>query len=365
VHANDSRVEISTSIDGAAWDDYVSRHRCGQFQQSSAWAAVKGRDGWEPTWMVWRDAGTIVGGAQVLIKTTPFGRFGFVNKGPLVPEGPAWTAAAVDALVALERQAELRVLLVHPPDWDQALGPALGVAKFSVNVVLPLMSATLLVDLLPSWAAVERRFRRSRRQNALQAERRGVTILEGGDNDVPEFFRLMASTCQRQRTTPNPRSVGATAALWRAFSRPLHRARLHFANFDGRVVAGGLCLAFGDRVTFWKKGWDESAPTAHANTLLTVDAIRWAVENGYRWFDFAALDRDVAESRLAGAETVAGIGRRRDLFNLGFGGEPLLLPPSWLRFRARPLGAAYDLTRYAVVRELLRAVGIGERAHVS
>jgi len=106
-------------------------------------------------------------------------------------------------------------------------------------------------------------------------------------------------------------------------------------------VAGCFSFWFGGRYTVWKKGWDETRSEAHANTVLMADAMRHAQQQGCRWFDFVAMDRDLAEAVRRGDELPEGLTRRRDFFNLGFGGEPWLLPAPMIRLAGPVTGLGY------------------------
>jgi peptidoglycan pentaglycine glycine transferase (the first glycine) len=352
-------LEITRAVDRELWDAFVERHPLGQFQQCTAWAETKAADGWEPSWVITRRGGAIVGGAQALVKTTRAGRVGFVNKGPLAIEGPPEVRDAVArSLVTAQQRERLRALIAQPPDLDRAFSPALQALGFTPDALISITTSTLVIDVSRPLDVVERQMRRDRRMNVRQAGRRGVTIVEGDDADVPEFFRLMLATCEHQHTTPNPATIEAATALWHAFAPPRGRRRLCFAMVDGRAIATSLSLAFGDRVTIWKVGWDRTERTAHANTLLAWDAISWASTGGYRWFDFASLDRDIAEAKARDSLVTEAIAERRDVFKLGFGGQAWLLPPAMTRLASAPLRTLHRWAQAPSLRRVARLVGV-------
>ncbi len=343
-------IEIAAPAPPSDWDAFVEGHPLGQFQQSSAWAQTKALDGWSSTWAIVREGGRIVAGTQVLTKATRAGRIGFLNKGPLASDDQGEYRADISrAIVDLQARQGLTAIIAQAPDRDQHTADALRAVGFAEDALLPIISATQVIDISRPWATVEQEFRRSTRKKIRQARDRGVAITDGGADDIPHFFELMKSTCERQRTSPNPPSVEAAAALWRAFSTAGH-IRLHFAVHEGRRIAAGLCLLFGDRATFWKKGWDQSNSLLQANTILTCDAIQWAAEHGYRWLDFAAVSRDVAEAMIGNTELPADVEERRDYFNLGFGGESWLLAPVMVRFRRPAAQAIYRLAQTPLLR---------------
>ncbi|MGE3310245.1 MAG: lipid II:glycine glycyltransferase FemX, partial [Limisphaerales bacterium] len=338
------------------WDAFAEEHPQGQFQQSSAWAAAKAPEGWKVRWVQVKEGERIRAGAQILHKRTRAGLIGFINKGPLVDANdPKVRESLIAALVADHRASGYVALLVQPPDGADPLVPHLESAGFLRETVARMADATLLVDVSKGWDAAHAGFRRTTRREIRQGYERGVRIEEGGPDDVPDFFRLMASTCQRQGARPNPANVAVATALVRAFTGA-GKSRLWFAVHDGKRVAGGFAIGFGDRVVFWKKGWDQSGNPMHVNTLITADIIRWSAEKGYRWLDFAMMDRDTATAMVNGTELPKDLATRRDFFNLGFGGRGLVMPPCLVRFRNPLVAAGYRLATWAPIREKTRTL---------
>jgi lipid II:glycine glycyltransferase (peptidoglycan interpeptide bridge formation enzyme) len=198
----------------------------------------------------------------------------------------------------------------------------------------------MYVQLGPQLAPIEAHFRKTIQQEARQAVRRGVVIREGGVEDIPAFFQMMCVTCRRQKTQPNPPTEVAVRRLYTAFhNRGL--ARLTIADCDGKPTAGVLAVKFGRRVTLWKKGWNEEFREKHPNTLLTVELIQWAGQQGAELCDFVAMNRQDARALLAGTAVPEGLHGARDLFLLGFGSEPRLLPLGRVWFRRRLVRWAY------------------------
>ncbi len=337
------RIHYSTDTPDPAWDRFVESCEWGQFQQTSMWAEAKVAEGWGVRRLLVSDGDRLVGGAQVLHKSTRFGRIAFVNKGPLHEAGRADVATLLESeLVKLQADGRYRGLLVHLPDDGASGVPSLLRRGFMPEVLFPVITSTLVIDLSKGWEWVHEQFSRTTRKKLRQAEKRGVSVVEGTPADLPEFYELMVSTCQRQGSQPSPRSLKTATSLVDAFGRQ-GRVRIWFAVHGGRRVAGGLALLCGKRVTFWKKGWDQSVSESNANVEATSHIIRWATEAGYRWLDFASVDGDIAEALIHGRELPEDVTTRRDFFNLGFGGEGRIMPPCLVRFRNPLVGGLYRL----------------------
>jgi hypothetical protein len=185
----------------------------------------------------------------------------------VVPEDPTLVDLTLELPTRTARDSNLTALLMHPPDFSAIDGAALARHRFLPNYMKEILLATLFLDLSAGTDQIARGIRRSTMVEVRQARRRGITIREGSDADVGTFFRLMSTTCQRlEGRKPNPATEGALMEVWKAF-RPSGYVRLTLSEFEGEAVAGGFFLCFGDRVTFWKKGWSGTPCAAPQPTL--------------------------------------------------------------------------------------------------
>lgn len=327
---------------GQEWDDFLRGCALGQFQQSSLWAQTKEIDGWNSIRVAIEQEGHIVGGFQLLWKTTRLGRIGYVSKGPvLMSEDSAGVAFALDQLLGLVHSYRLRAMIVQPPDQARLIPQALASRGFLPNRLISVISATCMIDVAGPTGEWEKDIGRSRRHEIQQALRSPLQIREGGDSEIPKFFELMASTCARQRTRPNPGSVEALGQLVRAFQAS-GSVRLSFADYQGEAIACAMALKFGERVTLWKKGWNGTQRNLHPNSLLYYDAVRWAQQVGFKCFDFGGMDRSLAEDLLARHTLTAEQKRSRDVFNLTFGARPKLLSEVLIYWNNAALRSLYS-----------------------
>lgn len=330
------------------WDAFLASTSLGQFQQCSAWARYKLARGWQSSRVVVRQDESIVGGAQVLWRTSWFGRIGFVNKGPVVaPETAAAVTAAVLHLRRLARELGLRALVIQAPDFSVQTAPVLIHHGCFPERVLGVINATLLADLTGGWQAVCHRMSRTTVQRCRQAAQRGLSVRSGGWEDLRTFFGLMKQTCVRQgEKRVNPASAAELESLWSALA-PHGMIRLWLAEHEGRSVAGLLGIIFGKRLTLWKKGWNGEHADRRPNEALAAASFRWGSEDGCTIADFVGMDRQLAGRLLAGGHSRAEALDSRHMFNLRLGGRPALLPESMIWF-PHPL-LAWGCSRLAVV----------------
>ena len=316
------------SRDGTAkaWDEFLASSRRGQFQQSSGWADVKAGEGWSAV----RDAVSPMepgaGGFQLLWKPSTLARIGYVSKGPVLPEETETAVdAALESLTRVARSLRLAAVVVQPPDESGISTETLVRHGFFFHPLRTVIHATGIIDLAGGADAVVGRMSRTARQDWRSASRQGVRLRWGAREDLELFFRLMCGSCRRQQAVPNPGRVDLLEALWDAFP---DRISLAFARHGDLDRSGLLMIHQGDRIVFWKKGWDSEQPRLFANQFLMTECLTWASEMGFASADLVGMSPEIATRILANEGLTEEQARSRDIFNLRLGARPKLLPPA-------------------------------------
>ena len=335
------------------WDAFLRGTPLGQFQQSSAWGRIKGREGWRTSrFLVTRENG-IVGGFQVLWRVKRGVRLGYVTKGPVVIHNPHY--ALHHAFELLKRASGflgLQAVIVQPPDLAMGAEAVMTAAGCLENRLQSVISAATWVDLARPWAAVEAGFSNRVVREIQKVSAAGWRVRFGEAAESAHFFALMRQTCVRQQVTPNPARPDLVRAILDEFQPETAQgadpcARLLFAEKDGQsdpACAGLLLLRFGNRLTLWKRGSATAGlgklwPTK----LLDAEAMRWGQGAGCTIYDSAGLDRAAAEELLRGRPLGQVPMRFSDQYKLRFGGKVMLLPESAIWIRWLPLRLAYRL----------------------
>jgi len=333
IHARRVNASLSAGLADPAWDDFLRGVAVGQFQQSSLWSQSKRSEGWQCLRVIMELEEAIVGGFQVLWKTTRLGRVGYISKGPALAPGLAELETfALDLLIELARSGRLAVIVAQPPDHCPSMVDAMQSRGFAANRITKVIDATLWADLSGPPGEWEANLRGGRRTEIRKGLRSGTTIYEGGEADIPLFFELMKSSCDRQGVRPTPPTLEAVSQLALAF-RKEGESRLAFAVCQGEAVAAVLDLRFGNRFTTWKKGWNGRHGKQHPNAILTHDSMRKAHQLGCACFDFAGVERPFAEALLAQQPLSEAQQNHYDFYKLGFGAQPRLLPPAMIYCR--------------------------------
>jgi hypothetical protein len=304
----------------------------------------------------------IVAGFQILWQSSWRGRMGYVSKGPVVLPGyPGQAEYATELLQTMVRREKLRALVVQPPDTCEQMSTRLADSGFVLDVFTGAIEASWIIDLSDGFQAVEERMSRETRRYSRQAANRGLSVREGTRQDVETFFELMLSTCRRQGVKPNPPDLSSLLALWDA-AEPSRCIRLFFAEYKARPLSGLLCIIFGKTFTLWKKGWTTTEGRLHPNHLVTYEALRWASQVGFRFFDCAAFDKQMAIALMRGDRLSPEQEHSRHIFHMRFGGSPRLLPEPRIYFPNSLIRLAYRVIFHKKIRRAEKKLG---RAFVS
>jgi lipid II:glycine glycyltransferase (peptidoglycan interpeptide bridge formation enzyme) len=271
------------------------------------------------------EGNAIVAGAQLLIRHLPLG--GAVAYVPLGPVLGSVSPELVDNLVArihrIAAQDKITYLAVQAPRGQEALTAKLQALGFSPSLVDVAPNASVLVDLSQSLDALLAKMHKTTRYDIRAAQRKGITVREGSQNDLGILRGLLAATASRQQfRTLNEKYL---CEVWRLFSLGQH-IKMFVAEFEGKPVSAAVVVAFGDTATYWKGGWSGQHGNRYPNEAVQWAAIQWAKSQGYRYYDFGGIPRALANAVLAGESVRNQVNYSVGFYKLGFGGQVELFP---------------------------------------
>ena len=119
------------------------------------------------------------------------------------------------------------------------------------------------------------------RYNARLAARKGVTVEIKGIEACEEFHDLMLITGERDNFATRP--VSYFRRIMEAFGDD---ARIYFAYYDGKVIAGALNVLCGDKVWYVYGASSNEYRNVMPNYLVQWEMIKWAIEEKCRIYDF-------------------------------------------------------------------------------
>ncbi|MCC6166714.1 MAG: peptidoglycan bridge formation glycyltransferase FemA/FemB family protein [Caldilineaceae bacterium] len=348
---------VDTARDGnaldAAWDAFVKSHSQAQLLQTSAWAALKARFGWERRLALVRQGDTIQAGASLLLRRAVGLSVAYVPRGPVVDwDDAALTARALAALEQEAHRAGAALLRLEPeladsPDhrvllWDHGYRP-------SAQTVQP--PSTVVLSLEGSEDAVLQRMKSKWRYNVRLAERKGVTVRPLARHELPIFTQLMDETGDRDGFALHSADYYAAAydllcPKWGTFL---------LAEFEGQPLAAIVVAACGPTAWYLWGASSSRERNRMPNHALQWAGMRWARAHGARRYDFWGIPDEIGQIALgiAGGEgcgvPVDSIPVDLELlpshdlwgvyrFKQGFGGEVVRHVGTWDK-AIRPVGA--------------------------
>lgn len=312
-----------SALTAEEWDDFVLS-KGGHLLQSWGWGDFKSRFGWEVARFVARDeAGKQLDGVvQVLLRDFPLGKMAYVPKGPVAdPEDEDTWRRLLTMLRSFGRERGVVFLKVEPDrEEEPPLAELLASEGFrpAKHAIQP--RSTMVVSLEGDPEEILLRMKSKTRYNIRLAERKGVTVREGGEEDIPLFYRLLEETGERDAFAVHEEEYYLQA--WRIFG-PQERVKLLLAHYGEELLAGLMVFAFGSRAWYLYGGSSDRHRNRMPNHLLQWRAMCWARERRCSTYDLWGIPE---EAGLGREEDVEALLERGGLwgvyrFKRGFGGR--------------------------------------------
>ena len=257
-----------------AWEEYVHSRPDATIAHEPAWRDIIARTlGHRPHYLAARSNDRLVGVLPLFLTRTWWGKRLLVSI-PWLDYG---------GVIADDSHIAGRLLTAA-----QELGKKLGVAYTEMRSVTPVSTdlpnrtdkVTFVMDLEAGTEALWKAFDAKLRNQVRKAEKSALETELGGVEYVNDFYRVFSVNMRDLGTPVWPRDL--FVAVLEAFPK----ARIALVRREGQVVAGGLVLAFRDRLYVpaasayrWARRW---CP----NHSLYWRLIRYGCENGFRFFDF-------------------------------------------------------------------------------
>ncbi|MFG3072877.1 lipid II:glycine glycyltransferase FemX [Streptomyces sp. NPDC048225] len=162
-------------------------------------------------------------------------------------------------------------------------------------------------------------FNQQWRRNVKKAEKAGVKVVRGDQEDLPTFYELYVETARRDRFVPRP--LGYFQRMWQALTaEDPDRMRLYLAHHDGEVLAAATMLTVGEHV--W---YSYGASTSRRREVQPNNALQWrmmcdAHERGAAVYDFRGITDTLDEDNH-----LLGLLR----FKVGAGGQAVEYLGEW------------------------------------
>lgn len=322
------QIELDLSESHAEWDSFVAATSAGNHLQTSHWGAVKATIGWHSLRLTAVQDGTILAGAQLLIrKIAPGIAVCYITRGPLLRPGcDSLASPFIHEILMLGRKQRITFLAIQPPIHGDSLVSGLLHNGFECSTLELAPTASILIDLHQDEDQLLNNMKRQTRQNVRRSARDGIITRVGEEKDLPVFYQLHQQTSHRQNFFPYTQAY--INKMWTEFS-PSQNIGLILTEFNNEPVSGLLLIAFGEIVCAKLLGWSGAYAEHRPNDALFWAAVQWAKANGYRYFDFEGIEREAALAVLQGGELPEKFHHSPDFLKLGFGGQVTIFPEAY------------------------------------
>lgn len=329
------------------WDDFLSNCDYGHHEQCSRYAVDRSIYGYQCHRVVVKSGGVVVGGAQILVQSTPLGNFAHIQRGPLaVADDPRVLRQVVQALEATARLNAYRSVRVDLFSHQTTARRALEEAGFSCSSFRSCGLSSVTVPLSLTDDELLARMHKKVAYEVRRALKNGVTVEAGGEELIGRFYELHQASSGHQAFPIFPREY--FDYLWRLLG-PAGKVRIFIAYDNGKPVAGLFNTIVADHMYF---GWGGMSRATEArklrvNYLLHLTAMAWARAHGCLRYDFAGTE---PFKQWFAVEIMPWPHALRKLYG----------PLAGLRWKMMELAAATPFCRRAV-NELLGKMGLRPR----
>ena len=323
------------------WNEIISQLPGASLLQTSQWAEIKARMGWEAFPKLWkRSDGTVEAAALVLKRPISLGpirtgmSFLYVPRGPLMDwDDDELRGRVLRDLEAFGREQKA-IFIKIDPDVPAGFGEP-GTEEYRENpagrklldyygkngwVHSPQQiqfANSVWINTEPSEDELLANMKQRTRYKVRLAEKKGVSVRRGTPDDFEPIADLYAVTSARDGFLIRDR--GYYLDVWQRFYAADMLTPL-IAEVEGRMIAAVMIFVTGDtaRYVYGMSGPDhrEKMP----NYLLQWEAVKLAKEKGCRTYDlWGAPDEFTEDDRMWGVYQ----------FKRGLGGEVVITPGAW------------------------------------
>ncbi len=334
--------------------------------QSSQWAEVKTRFGWQPYYLVWDQSGNdlemkVVSedelrgknpvAAALVLERKAFRGLSvmYVPKGPILQD---WSDdqlrqrvlsdlenfAKESGAVHLKMDPDIVIGRGVPGEEDEEPVPQGKFIEGELSARGWLFSSdqiqfrnTFLIDLRQEEDQLLNRMKSKTRYNIRLASRKGITIRYGDDTDLDYLYKMYADTSLRGGFTI--RGEEDYNYLWQIFmGKDLDSeidaiAQPIIADFDRKPVAAAVMFRFGGRAWYLHGMSLPEHSDKMATYLIQWEGMRWAKDNGCVTYDMWG-----APDQFNSDDSMWGVYR----FKRGFGGKLTRTIGAW-DFPVKPI----------------------------
>jgi len=288
--------------DKQLFNSFIINHPKGHAMQLWEWGDIKSRTGWKPWRLILSQAGETVAAATILSRKLPLLNIPifYCPRGPVVEmEDQEKLTAILEAIKDLASQEKAVLLKIDPdiPKENTKLLNYLSKAGFkqvdkgkNFESVQP--KFVFRLNISPDEETLLANMHQKTRYNIRLAARKGVLVRDGSRADLPEFYRVLKETTERDNFLV--RSYSYFEDLYDTLVSAGF-GQLFIAEYQGQIVAATLAFITGDKAWYMYGASSNSYRNVMPNYLLQWEMIRWAKSRGCTLYDFRGVSGDLSE----------------------------------------------------------------------
>lgn len=298
---------IAEAQDKNKWSEFIGKQPFSSFTQSWEWGELQeslGRKIWR---LELRENNEMIGVAQIIKYPLPYGKnFLYIPRGPIVKD--KYSQSAGQEFIKYLKNLALKEKAIFMR-MDFNLGKELKAAPLEAyRSAITQPKSEWMIDLSFAESDLLSKMHEKTRYNIRLAQKKGVPtkIHFGNDlkNQLEKFFDLLKETAERDKFYLHP--IAHYQKIIDAFG---NRIEMATAEYEGKNLAAGLVLFFGNTATYLYGGSSSENRNLMAPYAMHWQAIKRAKERGCQWYSFGAVnDTDLASVTK---------------FKQGFGGEAI------------------------------------------
>lgn len=327
----DLKLEFLPIGDHIHWNQIVSGLSNAHILQTSHWGEIKTHVGWEEHYLLWKDRdGKVKAAAMLLSKPLPLIKKMTKTCIIYIPKGPVlnWAEQTIvdqvlNDLVAYSRKTKAFFIKMDPdltvgygfpgsinyePDVSaQSVIQKLFIDGWSFSKDQIQFRNTVLLDLSLSEEELLRAMKQKTRYNISLAERKGVTVRAGNQDDFPKLYKMYAQTAFRDGFAI--RDEDYYLHVWNS----LFQANLAIpliAEVKGSPVSAMVLFHFANRAYYFYGMSSGEQREKMPNHLLQWEAIKTSKRIGCKVYDFWGVPDSYNEN-----DPMWGVFRFKDGFN--------------------------------------------------
>jgi len=144
---------------------------------------------------------------------------------------------------------------------------------------------TYLIDLNQGKEAIWNNLRKNTRRDITIAQKKGVKIHEQTDITSLDYVYDTSAERYSQQKIRFPLGKDYLLDLFQTFGINKHAIRIFVAISEKQIVTALACIEYKDTLAAWMGGTRTQISALEANKLLYWEAITWAIDNQYKWFE--------------------------------------------------------------------------------